>query len=50
MADEESLDLDSFTLISTSTDDGGSLVDKFKKGKEWIQNTQASTSISLNKL
>lgn len=47
MVEEEALD--SFTLISTSEDGSGTLVDKLKKGKEWIQTTQASTFVLRKK-
>ena len=53
MADEEESDFNTFTLISTSGDtvsgalgsviregDDG-LTDKFRAGKEWLQNKQA---------
>ena len=44
MAEEEKVDFDSFTLISTSDEGGGGvggLVDKFQMGKEWLQKKQS---------
>ena len=44
MAGEEDKDFDSFTLISTTSDERGGLSEKLKAGKEWLQHKQASES------